>query len=142
MIYLVYPLLLFSLLWNCKISKKKDYNEEAFSLSQMKAIQGFAAICIMLHHCGQKTSASWIDKRYCVPGLGFFVPIGFILVSLFTFCSGYGLYKSFKNKEGYLENRFIRKRIVPIVVLSYAVSFILMTSPFSSSLSSGVLETT
>lgn len=131
MIYLVYPLLLFSLLWNCKISKKKDYNEEAFSLSQMKAIQGFAAICIMLHHCGQKTSASWIDKKYYVPGLGFFVPIGFILVSLFTFCSRYGLYKSFKNKEGYLENRFIRKRIVPIVVLSYAVSFIYLGVRFA-----------
>ena len=131
MIYLVYPLLLLALLWGCHVSKKKEFNEDAFSLSQMKAMQGFAAVCIMLHHCGQKTSASWIDKKYYVPGLGFFVPIGFILVSLFTFCSGYGLYKSFKNKEGYLKNRFILKRIVPIVLLHYAVTFIFLGVRFA-----------
>ena len=97
----------------------------------MKAMQGMAALCIMLHHCGQRTSAPWIDKQYYSPGLGFFVPIGFILVSLFTFCSGYGLYKSFKDKEGYLTNRFILKRIVPIVLLHYAVTFIFLGVRFA-----------
>ncbi|MBO4679911.1 MAG: hypothetical protein J5626_09585, partial [Lachnospiraceae bacterium] len=62
-VYAVYPLMLAALLWGSKRFKKGEWNDEAFSLRQMKAIQGFVALCIMLHHCGQKTSASWIDKR-------------------------------------------------------------------------------
>ena len=126
LIYLVYPLLLVALLWGCKVSRKGEWNEEAFSLRQMKAIQGFAAVMIMLHHCGQKTSASWIDEQYYIPGLDFFVPIGFVLVSFFTFSAGYGLYKSLKTKPGYLEKGFIRKRIVPIVLMGYAVAYIFL----------------
>ncbi len=124
MIYLVYPLLLFALFAGCKISKKGQWNEEAFSLGQMKALQGFIAVCIMLHHCGQKTSASWIEQETYVPGLEFFVPIGFVLVSFFTFCSGYGLYKSFKTKKDYLKDGFLRKRILPVIVVSYFISLI------------------
>ena len=86
LIYLIYPILLFALFFGAKISKKKEWNEEAFSLSQMKAIQGFAAICIMLHHAGQKTCASWINKIYVRHGLDVFVPIGYWLVGIFLFC--------------------------------------------------------
>ena len=115
-----------ALFWGSKRFKKDEWNEEAFSLRQMKAIQGFATLCIMLHHCGQKVSASWIDKRFYKPGLDFFVPIGYILVTFFTFSSGYGLYKSFKTKENYLKNHFILKRIVPIVVLGYVINLIFL----------------
>lgn len=131
MIYLVYPIMAVVLLWGSKRYKKDEWNDEAFSLRQMKAIQGFVALCIMLHHCGQKTSASWIDKRYYTPGLDFFVPIGYILVAFFTFSSGYGLYKSFKTKENYLKNHFIRKRIVPVILVGYAVSLIFLAARFS-----------
>ncbi|MBR6308685.1 MAG: acyltransferase [Lachnospiraceae bacterium] len=126
MIYAVYPLLLIALLWGAKLSKKGEWNDEAFSLRQMKALQGFIAICIMLHHCGQNTSASWIDKRYYYPGLDFFVPMGFVFVSFFTFATGYGLYKSLKTKENYLQNHFIRHRILPIILIGYAVSLIFL----------------
>lgn len=131
MIYAIYPIMLVTLLWGSKRFKKDEWNEEAFSLRQMKAIQGFAAICIMLHHCGQKVSASWIDKRYYKPGLEFFVPIGYILVTFFTFSSGYGLYKSFKTKENYLKNHFILKRIVPIVALGLVTKFIFLAVRYS-----------
>ena len=96
----------------------------------MKALQGFIAICIMLHHCGQNTSASWIDKRYYYPGLDFFVPMGFVFVSFFTFAAGYGLYKSFKTKENYLQNHFIRRRILPIVIIGYAVGLIFLAARY------------
>ena len=101
-IYLVYPILLAVLFVGCKVAKKKEWNEEALSLNQMKAWQGFAALMIMFHHIGQKWSASWIDKKYYVPGLEFFVPIGYVLVSFFIFSSGYGLYKSVHTKKDYL----------------------------------------
>ena len=124
LIYLIYPILIVILLWGGKLFRRGTWNDEAFSLRQMKAMQGFIAILIMLHHCGQKRSAIWVEKPYYKPGLEFFVPIGYIFVTFFTFCSGYGLYKSFKAKENYLSNNFIVKRILPIVILAYVVNWI------------------
>ena len=104
MIYIVYPLLIAALLIGSKPAKRGNWNEDAFSLEQMKMLQGLIALMIMFHHTGQKTCASWIDKKWVVPGLEFFVPIGFVLVAFFTFCSGYGLYKSYKTQKDYLKN--------------------------------------
>ncbi len=129
MIFLVYPLLIAALVTGLKFYKYREWNEEAFSLRQMKAVQGFATICIMLHHCGQKTSASWIDKQYYHPGLEPFVPIGYVLVSIFTFCAGYGVYKSLKTKDNYLRH-FIGRRIMPIVILGYAVALLMIPVRF------------
>ena len=103
MIYLIYPLLVVVLLWGAKPFGRGKWNEEAFSLRQMKALQGFFAICIMLHHIGQKTCASWLEDALIIPGLEFFVPIGYLFVSMFFFCSGYGLYKSIQTKPNYLK---------------------------------------
>ena len=124
LIYIVYPILLVVLFWGAKFFKPREFNEEAFSLRQMKVIQGFVALLIMFHHLGQKTSASWIDKKYYIGGLDMFVEIGFVLVTFFTFCSGYGLYKSFKSKPDYLNKRFILKRIFPVVALGYIVAWL------------------
>ena len=126
LIYIVYPVLLVVLLWGAKFKKVGTFNEEAFSLRQMKAIQGFVALLIMFHHCSQKTSASWIDKRFYIGGLDMFVEIGFVLVAFFTFSSGYGLYKSLKTKPDYLSNKFILKRIFPIVALAYIVTWLFL----------------
>ncbi len=130
MIYLVYPILLIVLLFGSHMYGKGEWNEDAFSLGQMKALQGFVALLIMFHHIGQKTCASWLDKRYVVPGLEFFVPIGFILVSFFTFCSGYGLYKSFKMKKDYLSGKFIVHRILPIIIIGYVSALIFLLARF------------
>ena len=125
LIYIVYPILLVVLFWGAKLYYKAGtFNEEAFSLRQMKAIQGFVALLIMFHHCGQKTSASWIDKKFYIGGLDLFVEIGFVLVTFFTFCSGYGLYKSFKTKPDYLNKSFILKRILPVLALGYIVTWL------------------
>ncbi len=126
MIYLVYPLLGLALFWGAKFSKKKEFNDEAFSQHQMKMMQGFAAVCVLLHHCGQKTSASWINKIYYHPGLEPFVPIGYVLVSLFMFCSGFGLYKSFKNKPNYLGGKFLWKRVLYIFLVGYVISLLFL----------------
>ncbi len=128
MIYVIYPLLIFALFYKSRLSKMMEFNEEAFSLKQMKAIQGFTALCIMFHHIGQKTCASWLDKRYYVAGLEIFVPVGYWLVAVFLFCTGYGLYKSYKTKAGYLSRAFIVKRILPIVFTAYLVNFIFLAA--------------
>ncbi len=120
LVYLVYPFLLGILLVGVRVAKKGEWNEEVFSLRQTKAIQGFAAICIMLHHIGQKTCASWLDSRLIIPGLELFVPIGYYLVGIFLFYSGYGLYKSYCQKANYLDG-FLKKHLVPMFFVSYAV---------------------
>lgn len=124
-IYLIYPLLAFVLFAGAKISKKKEWNEDAFSLRQMKALQGFAAICIMLHHVGQKTCASWINPIYIRNGLNVFVPIGYWLVGIFLFCSGYGLYVSYKRKENYFKGYF-KRRLLPIILAFYSTGLLFL----------------
>lgn len=126
MIYIVYPVLLIALFWGCRVYGHGKWNDGFLSLQQTKALLGFAAVCIMFHHVGQKTSASWIDRNYYVPGLEFFVPIGYILVSLFTFCSGYGLYKSYKEKPDYLGSGFLKRHVLTFVVLGYLVAWVFL----------------
>lgn len=115
LVYLYYPLLLFLLVKGAKVYKAGEWNEEFLCHGQMKALQGFCAVAIMFHHMAQKTCASWLKKEYIVHGLDFFVPIGYLLVAIFFFCSGYGLYKSYQEKEDYLYE-FGWKRVLPIVI--------------------------
>ena len=76
------------------------------------------ALCIALHHIAQKTCGSWHPRQYIVHGLDVFVPIGYLFVSIFLFCSGLGLYKSYKSKPDYLRG-FARRRILPLVIAYY-----------------------
>lgn len=91
LVYVCYPLLGILLLSGACIYKRGEWNEEFMSLSQTKALQGFCAVCVMLHHIGQKTCASWLPGRVITHGLDVFVPVGYFFVGIFLFCSGYGL---------------------------------------------------
>lgn len=46
-------MLLIILFWGLKGSKKREFHEDAFSLSIAKGIQGFCAVGVMLHHLSQ-----------------------------------------------------------------------------------------
>lgn len=96
--------------------REKAWNEEFWGKAQTKAIQGICAIIIILHHMSQKTSASWVPDEFRVHGLEPFVSLGFLMVGVFFFCSGYGLYRSLKAKEDYL-NGFIGKHFRPIILI-------------------------
>ena len=122
LIYLFYPVLGLVLLKGAKLCRAGEWNE-ALNYRQMKAIRGFCAICIMFHHMGQKTCAAWLKEEYIVHGLDFFVPIGYLLVAVFFFSTGYGLYKSWKEKENYLEG-FIWRRVVPVIIVSCLISLL------------------
>ena len=104
-------------------STGRGWNEEYTSLKQTKMLQGIAALGIALHHMAQKTCAPWHPSVYTVHGLDFFVPIGYMLVGLFLFCSGLGLYRSLKSKPDYLKG-FFRRRILPIIIAYYLSEFI------------------
>ncbi|MBQ7926860.1 MAG: acyltransferase [Lachnospiraceae bacterium] len=129
LVYLIYPLLALILLWGVRLYKSGCWNEEFMSLSQTKMLQGFCAICIMLHHAGQKTCAPWLNPWFIKPGLELFVPIGYFLVGIFLFCSGYGLYKSYQTKENYLQG-FCKKRILPLILAFYSTALIFLAVRF------------
>ena len=124
-VYICYLAIIIILLWGAKFYKRKTWNGEFMSLSQTKALQGFLAICIMLHHVAQKTCAPWLNPKYIVHGLDVFVPIGYFFVGIFLFCSGYGLYKSYKEKANYL-NGFLKRRILPVILAFYSTGFIFL----------------
>ncbi|MCQ2505597.1 MAG: acyltransferase [Lachnospiraceae bacterium] len=119
-IYLVYPALVLIMCFGAKFAgfRKSQWNEEFLSLKQTKAVQGFLAILILMHHVSQKVSAEWIPQRVQKPGLEIFVEAGYLFVALFFFYSGYGLFKSYRTKENYFEGFFI-KRVLPIIIVYY-----------------------
>lgn len=121
--YVIYFLLGALLLFGARYAGRKKWNEDAFSLRQTKALQGFTAVCIMFHHMAQKTGAPWHDPKVIVYGLEPFVQVGYYFVAVFLFCSGFGLYRSYKTKPDYLKH-FCRKRILPVVVAFYLSEWI------------------
>lgn len=121
--YFFYFLLGAVIFWGARGFKRHEWNEEYSSLSQTKIILGIQAMLIPIHHMAQKTCAPWHDPKYIVHGLDVFIPVGHLLVSVFLFCSGLGLYKSLKNKKDYLKG-FIGRRIVPLIIAFYLSEFI------------------
>ena len=121
--YLFYFSLAVLIFFGARSTGHGKWNEEYTSLKQTKALQGIAALGIALHHMAQKTCAPWHPVKYTVHGLDFFVPIGYMLVGVFLFCSGLGLYKSLHTKQDYLKG-FFRRRILPVMIAFYLSEFI------------------
>ena len=97
------------------------------SIKKSKRILGLFAILIMMHHLGQKTSAFWVPETVRQHGLEIFVPIGYLLVSFFFFCSGYGLVKSMRTKEDYFKG-FLVKRLNRILFVFLVTQIIWLFS--------------
>ena len=121
--YLFYFLLAALICFGAKGMGRGCRNEEYTSLKQMKILQGIGALGIVLHHMAQKTCAPWLPSVYIRHGLDAFVSIGYLLVGLFLFCSGFGLYTSFKTKPDYLKG-FFRRRILPVILAFYLSEWI------------------
>ena len=121
--YLFYFFLAGVIFFGAKSAGCGRWNEEYTSLQQTKILQGIAALGVAMHHLAQKSCAPWHMPEYIVHGLDPFVPMGYMLVGVFLFCSGMGLYKSFKTKPDYLKG-FFRRRILPIVIAFYLSEFI------------------
>ena len=99
------------LIAGAKASKRKEWQEEPLSLSTSKAIQGFAAIGIILHHLSQSLLQASGPFQ-------FLSECGVLFVGIFFFFSGYGLYTSLKTKDDYLKG-FLKKRLITILIPFY-----------------------
>ncbi len=124
LIYLIYPVMILVIAIGARCFGRGEWNDEFMSLRQTKYIQGYMAICIMLHHIGQETCGSW-QEYPLIHGLDFFIRLGYLFVSVFMMCSGYGLYKSYKNKENYFSG-FFKKRVLPIVFTFYTTGIVFL----------------
>ena len=116
--YLFYFFLAVLMFFGAKSMGKGNWNEGYTSLGQTKILQGIMILGVALHHMAQKTCAPWHPARYTVHGLDPFVPMGYMFVAVFLFCSGLGLYRSYRTKPDYLKG-FCRRRILPIVIAFY-----------------------
>ena len=121
--YLFYFLLALLMAFGAQYAGRGAWNEEYTSLRQTKMLQGITALGIALHHMAQKTCAPWHPQKYTVHGLEPFLSVGYLLVGVFLFCSGMGLYKSFKTKPDYLKG-FFRRRVLPLVIAYYLSEWI------------------
>ena len=114
MYYILLLLTVLIILSSCRIIGG-GYNEDYLSLEITKNEKGIAAILILLHHLSQrvKVSGPFLIMSY----------IGFILVAIFFFISGYGLSYGMRNKSNYLEG-FFRKRLFPVLVPYWIINTI------------------
>jgi len=108
------------LLVGVKRKKKKKFHDDFLDLSNTKALQGFAAAGIILHHLTQTvTQYGQIYKGIIVV----MVYLGVYFTGMFFFFSGYGLYTSFANKEDYLKT-FLQKRLPTVLIPFYVTNTI------------------
>ena len=117
----IYPVIIvIVMLWGCSIRGNREYYEDAWSLTQSNALRAVAALMIILHHMVQSITRYGDIKKGPVTEWSYF---GILFTSVFFFFSGFGLYKSYKTKENYLEG-FLTKRL-PKIILPFLVTNII-----------------
>ncbi|MBR3462512.1 MAG: acyltransferase [Clostridiales bacterium] len=109
--YVILIALVLVLFLGSRLSKRHEWQEEPLSLDKAKAVQGFAAVAVILHHLAQELAGN-------AGAIGFFNELGVLFVGIFFFFSGYGLYTSLNTKENYLKG-FLKKRFVTILIPFY-----------------------
>lgn len=115
-IILILIALILILFTGVKVANIDEWQKEPLSLETSKAIQGFAAVAIIIHHLSQA-----LMER--AGALAIFSEFGVLFVGIFFFFSGYGLYTSLKTKEDYLRG-FLRKRLVTVLIPFYMCNFV------------------
>ena len=95
-------------------SKNKFYNP--FNSQQTKNFKGFFAIGILLHHLGYMGEYSQ-NSKYVIPKYH----IGYPMVGIFFFFSGFGIMTNFLNKKDYLKG-FLKKRLITVLIPFYLIN--------------------
>ena len=130
----LFPLIpLMLLLWGVKAAPRGELFDDALDLRFAKAVQGIAAVLIMIHHLTQRVTN--YGEHYFGPVTGF-NEFGVLFTGIFFFFSGYGLYTSLQTKEHYLDG-FFRRRMPKIVIPFYVANcvYILICMVFGLRLS-------
>lgn len=120
-IFCLVPILIL-FFWNIKVAKPKELYDNYMSLDNIQNIRGILAILIVIHHFSGMLEVQTVFSA--------FNHIGYLVVAVFLFISGYGLAYGIKYKPGYLKGaRFLYTRIPKLIipywltVVLYAVGF-------------------
>ena len=97
-----------------KIANTGEFYEDSFNVKQTNALKGLCAIYVIFHHL-----CTYFADVY--PSFLFFECVGFLMVGMFFFISGYGLIYGVKNKGDYLKG-FFTKRLLTILVPYYIIN--------------------
>lgn len=95
-----------------KIEKGKSFRSDFWDVTDAKNLEAIAACFIVLHHLTQKVSDYGRIEKGPINGMN---SVGIFFTSVFFFFSGYGLYRSYQQKPGYL-NTFFQKRIMKLCI--------------------------
>lgn len=116
---IIFTLLLAGLLvLSVKSIHKRETISPRISVETSTCLKGISAVLVAMHHVQQQNV---LAKYYLVFGY-----IGFILVGLFFFLSGYGLAYGFRNKQGYMKS-FLKKHLLSIY-MPYWIMLLLNTA--------------
>lgn len=123
LLYLCFVILIFipfPKLVNCSSNEYDRYLDKDNTLP----IKGFFVVLVFFRHFNQyiTLSSSFVDKAF-----GFVdSKSGQLIVTLFLFYSGFGIFESIKTKEDYVRS-FLRKRFLPVwISFVICVSFFLI----------------
>lgn len=94
-----------------RVPKAEGFNQDYLSIRTCKSLRGVMAIAIVYHHLAQK---SLLQAETGSP-----MRIGFLVVSVFFFLSGYGLQKSHMRSEQYQKGFLLRR--IPQVLFPYII---------------------
>ncbi len=109
---MLFPISFFILLFAEASSRRNGSAQGAWSVEQGKALQIFAALMVILHHMVQTiTNYGGVNKGPVTLWNHF----GILFTAVFFFFSGFGLFKSYKTKERYLDG-FFRKRLLTVLI--------------------------
>lgn len=117
--YVVYLLCILFLLWGGRFAGFGDkFHEDFLSKDSTKSLCGIAALFIIFHHIAQEWPFYGVTRE-----LIFFNDIGFLLVSIFFFTSGYGLTLNADRDPDYMES-FGRKRLLALLLPFYVTNIL------------------
>ncbi len=93
----------------------KQCDRNYLCVEKSNSVKAICAISVMLHHI--------TNEVYC--GILYlpFQMIGYLMVAVFFFYSGYGIMYSYKTKEKYMEN-FLKRRILTVLI-PYLIAIII-----------------
>lgn len=139
----VYFLCILFLLWGGRFAGFGDrFHEDFLSKDSTKSLCGIAVLFIIFHHIAQEWPFYGVTRE-----LVFFNDIGFLLVSIFFFTSGYGLTLNADRDPDYVKD-FGRKRLLPVLLPFYvtnvlfAVNYVIVGKASAPKLIFGVLGLT
>lgn len=119
MIIMYIPIIL-AILYNIKIIKDKNDNINVLNKQNTNSIKGLIALTVILHHLSQRIEG---QSLFLLRG------IGYLIVGLFLFYSGYGMARATINKNDYLDT-FWKSR-VPKVIIPFMMANVLFIIGYS-----------